>query len=327
MRLWKRPVLQKVFGRHTPMIFEDQPDKARAAQRPWMVWAGKADVGHADAIRIEDGFIRSKGLGAELIPPLSLVSDDLGIYYDPSGPSRLEHLIAQRAALRPDQEARARRLIRVLKDAQISKYNTGGTAPELPPGHRILVPGQVEDDAAVLKGAGEIKTNQALLETVRKENPEAVLIYKPHPDVEAGLRPGDVDAGALADVVLNNCDPAPLFPEIDAVWTITSLLGFEALLRGVPVVTLGVPFYAGWGLTLDRGAVPPRRRAEPSLEGLVHAALIDYPRYVDPVTGLPCPVEIVVERLAKNQIEAPGPLNRTLSKLQGLLASRAHWWR
>jgi capsular polysaccharide export protein len=114
---------------------------------------------------------------------------------------------------------------------------------------------------------------------------------------------------------------------VDAVWTMTSLLGFEALLRGVPVTTLGAPFYAGWGLTIDRGDVPPRRRADLSLEGLVHATLIDYPRYFDPKTGTPCPVEVVVARLAAGDLPTPGPGNRILSKLQGLFASQAHIWR
>jgi capsular polysaccharide export protein len=327
MRLWKRPTLQKVFGRQVAVKFEDNPEAARATDRPRMVWAGHADVGQEDAVRVEDGFLRSKGLGAELIPPLSLVTDDLGIYYDPSGPSRLEKLIAERAALRPDQEARARRLIRVLKDARLSKYNIGDAVPDLPEGHRILVPGQVEDDASILKGTQDVRTNLELLKAARAANPDAILIYKPHPDVEAGLRPGAIDASGLADMVLDHCDPAPLFPKVDAVWTMTSLLGFEALLRGVPVVTLGVPFYAGWGLTIDRAKIPPRRRAEPTLEGLVHAVLIDYPRYLDPVTDLPCPVEIIVERLAKGEVPVPGRANRTLSKLQGLLATRAHLWR
>jgi capsular polysaccharide export protein len=60
---------------------------------------------------------------------------------------------------------------------------------------------------------------------------------------------------------------------------------------------------------------------------LVHAVLIDYPRYHDPVTGLPCPVEVVVDRLAADQIPLPGPFNRAISKLQGVLASYAHLWR
>jgi hypothetical protein len=88
----------------------------------------------------------------------------------------------------------------------------------------------------------------------------------------------------------------------------TSGLGFEALIRGVPVTTLGAPFYAGWGLTTDLGEVPPRRRARPSLPALVHATLVAYPRYHDPVTGLPCPVEVAVERLAE---DSPLPRSRS----------------
>ena len=107
----------------------------------------------------------------------------------------------------------------------------------------------------------------------------------------------------------------------------TSLTGFEALVRGVSVTTTGAPFYAGWGLTEDRGNIPYRRREDVSLEGLVHATLIDYPRYIDPATGAPCPVEVVVERLASGEVSHPGVLNRLLSKLQGALASHASLWR
>lgn len=107
----------------------------------------------------------------------------------------------------------------------------------------------------------------------------------------------------------------------------TSLLGFEALVRGRPVTTFGVPFYAGWQLTRDMGDIPPRRRAKPSLEGLVHAALIDYPRYRDPITGRPCPVEVIVERLETADLPHPGVGNRFLSKLQGVFASYSHLWR
>jgi capsular polysaccharide export protein len=107
----------------------------------------------------------------------------------------------------------------------------------------------------------------------------------------------------------------------------TSLLGFEALLRGLPVTTTGAPFYAGWGLTRDLGEIPPRRTARPSLEGLVHATLIDYPRYHDPVTGTACPAELVIDRLAHGPLPKPGPANRLIAKLQGALASHAWLWR
>ena len=321
MRLWKRAPLQRFFGRYRRLSF----DRPTAAGRPAMVWASQA--GPEGAARVEDGFLRSRGLGADLVPPLSLVLDDLGIYYDPSRESRLERLIAERAVLRADQMLRAEALIKALTRHGLSKYNLGAAAPDLPPGRRILVPGQVEDDASIRLGAGEVRSNLALLQNVRAENPDAVILYKPHPDVEAGLRPGAVEAEGLADQIVSGCDPAALLSKVEEVWTMTSLLGFEALLRGVSVTTIGAPFYAGWGLTHDLGDVPPRRRARPSLAGLVHATLIDYPRYLDPVTGKACPVEIVVERLVHGPLRRAGRCNRLLAKLQGAFATHAHWWR
>lgn len=321
MRLWKRKPLQRFFGAQRPVRF-GKPEK----DRPNMVWGMKDGPEHSQ--RCEDGFLRSRGLGAELVPPLSLVLDDLGIYYDPTRESRLERLISQRAELRPDQSLRAEKLMMSLRKHRVSKYNLDGDLPELPKGRRILVPGQVEDDASIVCGAEDIRTNRALLEAVVQENPDAVVIYKPHPDVLASLRIGQVqDAHRLAHVVLEQVDMAVLLEHVDEVWTMTSGTGFEALLRGKRVVTFGTPFYAGWGLTEDRGRIPARRAAEPSLEGLVHAALIDYPRYFDPKMGLPCPVEVALDRLSSGEIPHPGALNRALAKLQGLLASQTWLWR
>jgi len=324
MRLWKRAPLQKVFGQHRKMVFRQT--RRTDPERREMVWAGKAELAPA-AVRIEDGFLRSRGLGAELVPPLSLVCDDLGIYYDPAGPSRLELLIAARSDLRPDQALRAERIRTDYVKLGLSKYNLGGPVPDLPVGQRILVVGQVEDDASIRTGAGAIATNRALLEAARAENPEAVIVYKPHPDVEAGLRAGAVDATGLADVVAAGADPAGLLAQVDEVWTMTSLIGFEALLHGVKVTTTGAPFYAGWGLTRDLGQVPARRKARISLDGLVHAALVDYPRYFDPKTNRPCSVEVVMERLATGDIPHPSAANRMVSKLQGVFASYASLWR
>ncbi len=334
MRLWKRPHLQSIFGRSKRIIFQNNLAKAHHTstrhQRNLMVWAS----GHQDlafpTTRIEDGFLRSRGLGATLTPPLSLVADRLGIYYDPRAPSQLEQMIADTVTLRPDQKARAERLRQQVIGAGLTKYNAGQTAAEITGTRRILVPGQVEDDASILTAAGDIKTNLALLTAVRRANPDAIILYKPHPDVEAGLRLGavpDRDTAASADRVLTNTDPGTLLTQIDEVWTMTSLLGFEALLRNKRVVTYGAPFYAGWGLTHDLGRPPTRRVARPDLLGLLYATLIAYPRYFDPVTRLPCPVEVVVDRLNESAPARHSPINRALSKLQGLCASRAAFWR
>jgi len=335
MSLWKRPHLRRFFGRHGPLRFADPAPRAsaRAARLalPLLVWAGRETTAHSAArvLRVEDGFLRSRGLGAGLVPPLSLVADATGIYYDPLRPSDLENLIAAAPALPGAEIRRAETLVATLRRSGLSKYNTGGPPPALPEGHRILVPGQVEDDASILRGCPGIRTNGGLLRHVRAARPEAVIVYKPHPDVEAGLRPGAVDAAtlALADAVAADTDPARLLDAVDEVWTMTSLLGFEALLRRLPVTCLGQPFYAGWGLTHDLAAAPDRRRARPDLAALAHAALIGYPRYLDPVTGDPCPAEIAVARLAGGRGGPGGPGLRVLAVAQGLLAGRAHLWR
>ncbi|GGF71547.1 capsular polysaccharide biosynthesis protein [Paracoccus acridae] len=319
MRLWKRPAIARAFGDGAGVRFA-----ARPSPEVTLAWAGKA-ASVPGAIRVEDGFLRSRGLGAALTPPLSLVADDLGIYYDPTRESRLERLVASGPP--PGGNTRAARLIAAIRTAGLSKYNLpGGYCPVPTDRRRILVPGQVEDDASIRLGAGAERTNLDLLARVRRENPDAHLIFKPHPDVEVGLRPGTVMAMPLADEVAVAADPIALLAHVDEVWTITSTLGFEALLRGVPVTTLGAPFYAGWGLTRDLGPVPPRRTARPDLAGLVHACLIAYPRYRDPVTGLPCPVEVAVDRLRGGMSPRP-PALRLLAKLQGTYAGQAWIWR
>ena len=70
----------------------------------------------------------------------------------------------------------------------------------------------------------------------------------------------------------------------DELHTLTSLSGFDALLRGKPVTTYGLPFYAGWGLTTDMARAHPcfaRRTRRLSLDELVAGALLRYPLYWD----------------------------------------------
>ncbi len=345
VRLWKRRNVAAFRPRRAaPLRFEDDTKTAaalaKAETRALWAWASKVPVDwlamhKADGIAaglIEDGFLRSVGLGAELTQSASLVFDRQGIYFDPSRPSDLEVLIA-RAALGEADLPRAQALREAIVAARLTKYNVGA-APSCPEtGGRlvVLVPGQVEDDASILRGCGsgddDVRTNLGLLEAARGANPDAWIIYTPHPDVEAGLRTGMVSVTAvqsLANEIATGARAADLLDRADALWTMTSLMGFEALLRGLPVTCLGMPFYAGWGLTTDLGPPCSRRSARPSLDALVWAALIAYPRYVDPVSGLPCPPELIVERLATGQ---PMPRARLLSKLQGMLAGQSWLWR
>ena len=122
-----------------------------------------------------------------------------------------------------------------------------------------------------------------------------------------------------ADEVVRDQPIMSLIDAADEVHVNTSLAGFEALLRSKPVTTYGVPFYAGWGLTADLGAVPSRRTARRSLDELVAAALIVYPRYLDPKTSLPCPPEILIARLAEGVPAGGNSALIWLRRLQGRL--------
>lgn len=276
-------------------------------------------------IDVEDGFLRSKGLGADCVPPLSITVDRVGAHFDPCRQSGLEILLEEGAFEEP-LLARARDLRRLIVAAALGKYGRGAAALERPGGRRkhVLVPGQVEDDLAVKAGGCGLVSNLDLLKRVREQAPDAYILYKPHPDVSAGHRLGAVPESICvryADQVVDKAPIASLIDMVDEVHVNTSLAGFEALLRGKPVTTYGVPFYSGWGLTHDLGPVPARRTAKRTIDELVAAALLLYPRYLDPLTGLPCPAEIIVRRLSLDEVSEDGFVVGA-RRLQGRLRRR-----
>lgn len=266
-------------------------------------WASKEDFGltllaRARGVRtlaVEDGFLRSQGLGCNHARPFSLVFDDEGIYYDPSCPSRLERILNTVASL-PEHERlveRAQALRKAILRGRLTKYNVGLKEEDklrafkemLPKDKKIiLVPGQVEDDASVRTAGGGITSNGELLKAVRSMEPDAFIVYKPHPDVLALNRKGGLkepwQENALFDLEVRELSIASLYELVDEVHVLTSQSGFEAMLRELPVTVHGLPFYAGWGLTRDVMHCP-RRKARLTLDELAAGVLILYPRYFD----------------------------------------------
>jgi capsular polysaccharide export protein len=306
---------------------------ARRYGKSVAVWAAREPAGLAGAasaagvpvVRVEDGFVRSVGLGADFMPAASVIVDARGVYYDPHRESDLD-VILQTSDFDARLVERARRLIQLLAVRGVTKYNTGGAMPPLAAADgrvRIFVPGQVENDQSVRLGGAGTTRNIDLLARVRRNNHDAFIIYKPHPDVDAGHRPGaipDALARRYADCVLRGVSSDAIIAAVDEVHTLTSLAGFEALIRRRKVAVYGTPFYAGWGLTEDLAPVA-RRNRRLTLEELVAGALILYPRYLDPVTRLPCGPELLVERLSSPECWRAGPLT-TLRRLQGAIARR-----
>lgn len=251
---------------------------------------------------IEDGFIRSVKLGAVKSPPRSLSLDSRTPYFDARGPSDLEVLLSTYDfAKHPELLARSRRLISLMIKNNISKYNNSRPIDvEKIYGEknkkRILVVGQVEDDASIKYGCNRPITNYDLLKMACDENPDAQIFYKEHPDVLAGARQSNSNMQALkarCQLLMNDFPLSQALTSIDHVYTISSLSGFEALLRGIKVTTLGCPFYSGWGLTDDRQANTRRQRTL-SVEELFAGAYILYPKYFDPNTGdIKTPEEVI----------------------------------
>ena len=337
---WKRRVCSAALvGSTGRMRFGGKPT-AMAARRiepndRVAVWGQKESAGFRAAcrakgaalLRVEDGFIRSVGLGSDLLPPGSIVIDDLGLYYDAGRPSRLERLILEtefdEALLR-----RAQAIRETIVERAISKYNVRGGGADLQNlsgGRRTaLVAEQVPNDAALRYGAGDVAPNLGLLKAVRAARPTAFIAYKEHPDLVAGNRAGRSPRRELerhADVVISEGDLVALFPALDELHVVSSLAGFEALLRSVEVHAWGRPFYAGWGLTHDRCKIARRTRTV-SLDALVAATLLLYPRYIDPLTLVPCSIEDFLDSLLDLMSQPPGP-NRSYFQTR---AARALRW-
>lgn len=350
---WKAHNLEPILARMSPRVdyAADATSAARFDPREgdWLLfWGAHAPPGVdrlADAtggrmVRLEDGFIRGVGLGSDLIPPMSLVFDQSGIYFDATGPSDLETLLAT-AEFAPDLLARGALVRHFIVANGLTKYNLEPRHfPQWETGGRkvVLVPGQVETDASIALGGHAIRTNGELLAAARAAEPDAFLVYKPHPDVMSGNRRGRLAmarALEVADHVETGASIVSCIDASDEVHTITSLSGFDALLRDKPVTTYGVPFYAGWGLTADRACGAPaleRRRRKLSLDQLVAGALLQYPCYWNPAQMAFSDCETVLQAIKRlrNSLEAEGKLERMRSsftqrqvrKLQTL----AHAW-
>lgn len=277
--------------------------------------------------RLEDGFLRSTGLGSDFNAPASLVLDRQGLYFDPARPSELETLLNQRDCA-PADIFRAVALKKLILSSRLSKYNVGTESNlllrESDKAH-VLVVGQVEDDESIRRGCDGVRKNAELLIAVREARPDAWIRYKPHPDVVAGNRQGAIEQAVLdeyADAVDEDASIVDCIEACDELHTMTSLSGFEALLRGKRVVTYGTPFYAGWGLTTD--LQPNERRVRRrTLDELVYLTLIAYPRYVDIDTGeFTTPedlVQTIISQRAMNNNKASRWSTRQINKMANIV--------
>ncbi len=259
----------------------------------------RADELNIPIFFMEDGFIRSISLGLDFAQSYSIVLDSKGIYFDTKNPNDLEDILKS-YQFSDELLQRAKNIKQFLVENRLSKYNLYKDKKlKIKSTHkkRILVVGQVEDDASIIYGAAGVK-NLELLKLVKFSNPNSYIIYKPHPDTISGSRKGKLSkkvALKYVDRIEKRVSIDTILDVVDEVHTITSLVGLEALLREKKVVCYGTPFYAGWGLTEDKQKIIRGRKL--TLLELIAGVYILYSKYINPRTLEPCEIEDVLEEL------------------------------
>ncbi len=134
------------------------------------------------------------------------------------------------------------------------------------------------------------RTFQEMLFYAQEENPGARIVIKTHPET-AGRPPGRPFRRQRRQRPHHPADrpgqPVDAVRGRAAVYTVTSGLGFEAILAGHKPRVFGQPFYAGWGLTQDEFPVPRRKRHLTRAQ-LFAATMILYPTWYDPYRDRLC---------------------------------------
>jgi hypothetical protein len=249
---------------------------------------------------VEDGFIRSIGIGLSGEAGLSIIMDDTTAYYDAmSAPSRLERQINSNIEITDAQRTNALALIDKIVSLKVSKYNHAPQViladcfPQLKNRqHRILLIDQRYHDQSVESGlANDQSFDQMVLDALH-DYPESQILIKKHPDSIFGAKKSYLNFDRLQKLnamhriipIMFDINPYSLFAQVDDIFVATSGMGFEALMAGHQVHCYGVPFYAGWGLTQDKQTLTRRHRSR-RLEDIFHFAYIENSRYFHPELG------------------------------------------
>lgn len=197
--------------------------------------------------------------------PGFLLLDRTGPHFFPgaselSGPAR--------ADVAPEVRERRRRAGRAFRDRWIAgrhaKYgqNTNHAALRrldeklAGAGLRVLLPLQLPWDASVLGNLGSFESFASVVRSVASSLPQgARLILKRHPREDEGDERDDYSD--LDAIVVEDVDVYDTLSRCDLVVTLSSNLGLEAAMAGVPVVTIGQPHYHGRGMTHEANPLSP----------------------------------------------------------------------
>lgn len=247
--------------------------------------------------------------------PHSFVLDKGGLYYKADAPSYLETLLELGRLLTYDEMSRTKSIIKKVISNKISKYNH---QPIFNPDignegkQKILIIDQVDGDKSITYGLADSNTFLEMYDAAIKENPDADIIIKSHPDKIRGHY-GNIELASNVYLMDEPINPISLLEYVDKVYVCTSQMGFEALMCGKEVHVFGMPFYAGWGVTHDRLKCERRTRKR-SVEEIFYFAYIEYSHYISYETNSECEIEQCIDELLQLRQEYFKEMNRTNSE-------------
>lgn len=269
-------------------------------------------------LRLEDGFLRSVGLGKAGVPTVSIIADRQGMHFDARRASDIESLLNRPTPAEPARQARAAALVEAITQARLDKYNLPRDPMADPSllADRILLVDQVHGDRSIAGAGANQATFLAMLDRAIHQYGTDRLAVKTHPDVMAGYARGNLAEAARSRGIMlfhRQIGIDDLAGIVDSIWTVSSTIGFEGLMRGIPITTFGMPFYAGWGLTVDRAqgriaeAARKRRHTRPTLLDMVAAVFFDYTRFADPWRAIAISPEEGIDLLSRWKIKGAPP--------------------
>lgn len=252
--------------------------------------AARAMQNNAPAWFVEDSYIRSV-VGSlvnekkEYSLSCSLTFDDLAPHYDGNYPTRIEQIIQAQKPMEAAETADIRRTIDFIIDTRLTKYNDQPIMDDICIGARekkVLIILQSYGDASVEITGGDTAVFEKMLSDAVKENPDADILIKTHPDTIIKSNRSYIDDRSDKLHFLNfRINPISLLRYVDKVYVYSSQMGFEALLLGKEVKIYGNPWYAGWGLTDDVRPIARRIDHSKTIEQLFKAFYLDYSHYFD----------------------------------------------
>jgi capsular polysaccharide export protein len=273
------------------------------------LWATHmAKLSYKEFLLLEDGFIRSFGLGVDGSPSFSMVKDNVGIYYDATCPSKLEEILNS-YDFSSDIELMniATEAIQKIIKYKISKYNNFKEVDLKYLNNdkkKILIVAQTAGDSSLEYGLGDKFSTKKMIDDALRDNLNAQIYIKIHPDVLSGKKESDITSSDIPKecfILIDNANPITLLSYFDKIYTKTSGMGMEALLLGKEVYCYGVPFYSEWGLTVDKQTCD-RRKRKLTVEELFAGAYILYTNYYNPYLNEETDILSLIEYISKNRV-------------------------